>query len=82
LQPGQTFDLGNGEIATRNADGSVTVTCTNGSGGEIATTLSGNGNGVDVNVSASNVDLGGTLVRGGEPQAYAGSHAARTYWDA
>ena len=64
LNPGSTFDLGNGEVATRNTDGSVSVTQTNRQGGEITTTLRDNGQGVDVNSTASNVDLGGALVRG------------------
>jgi hypothetical protein len=64
IQAGQTIDLCNGESATRNQNGSLQVTNVNGFGGTITTTLSLNGNGVDVNVGASNVDLGGTLVSG------------------
>jgi hypothetical protein len=79
LAAGQTISLGNGEIASRAADGSLCVTCNNGNGGAITTTMSENGNGVDVSVSANNVDLGGALVNGGpgavetmsRPQGYA-----------
>lgn len=64
LQPGQSEDLGNGEFVQRNQDGSLVITCNNGTGGNIATTMSSNGTGVNVNASANNVDLGGTLVNG------------------
>ncbi len=67
LQPGQSMDLGDGELATRNADGSLQVTCNNSQGGQITTTMRCNGNGVDVTTSANNVDLGGTLVAGQTP---------------
>jgi hypothetical protein len=60
LQPGQTLQLGN-ETVARDANGSVQVTCNNQNGGQIATTMSSNGPGVDVNVSANNVDLGGAM---------------------
>lgn len=62
LANGQSYDLGNGESVTRNADGSVAVTDNNGMGGNITTTLSENGQGVDVNTQASNADLGGDLL--------------------
>lgn len=63
LQPGQTAQLGGGESVTLNGDGSLTVSDTNASGGQISTTLKTNGNGgVDVNAQASGVDLGGYLV--------------------
>jgi hypothetical protein len=62
LANGQSIDLGNGEVVTRNADGSVAIRDDNGLGGAITTTLSENGQGVDVNVQASNVDLGGDLL--------------------
>lgn len=62
LADGQSYDLGNGETVARNANGSVVVTDNNGMGGTITTTLSRNGQGVDVNAQASNVDLGGDLL--------------------
>lgn len=62
LASGQSIDLGNGEVVTRNADGSVTIRDDNGVGGSIATTLTENGQGVDVNVQANNVDLGGDIL--------------------
>ena len=65
LQPGQSADLGNGEFVQRNQDGSLQVTCNNGQGGNITTTMRQNGSGVDVNSTANNVDLGGALVSGG-----------------
>ena len=64
LQAGETMDLGNGELVTRNGDGSVQVTCDNGNGGAIATTMRQNGQGIDVNATANNVNLGGALVAG------------------
>jgi hypothetical protein len=63
LSPGQTVNLGN-ETVTQNQDGSLQITNTNQNGGQITTTMRQNGNGVDVNVSASNVDLGGAMVNG------------------
>ncbi len=63
LSPGQTVDMGN-ESVTRNQDGSLQVTSTNKNGGQITTTLRSNGPGIDVNVSARNVDLGGAMVQG------------------
>lgn len=64
LQDGATMSLGNGETVSRSNNGTVTVTQTNRDGGSIATTLSDSGPGVDVNVNAQNVDLGGALVNG------------------
>jgi hypothetical protein len=71
LQSGQTAQLDRGEAVTLNADGSLTVTDSNASGGQISTTLRANGNGgVDVKAQASNVDLGGYLVtHADEPDA-------------
>jgi hypothetical protein len=60
---GQTLQLGN-ETVTRNQDGSLQVIARNGTGGSITTTLRSNGNGVDVDFNAQNVDLGGDLVNG------------------
>lgn len=63
LTVGTPADLGSGERATLNADGSLLVEMDNGRGGRIATTLSRNGSGgVDVRNSAQNVNLGGYLV--------------------
>lgn len=62
LADGQSYDLGNGETVTRNSNGSVVVTDNNGMNGSITTTLSSNGQGVDVNTQANNVDLGGDLL--------------------
>jgi hypothetical protein len=64
IAPGQTIDLGNGETVARNSNGSLTIACTTPSGGTITTTMCDKGQGVDVNVDANNVDLGGTLVNG------------------
>jgi hypothetical protein len=61
LIAGQTSTLSNGETATLNNGGSLTVGVSNGQGGSISTTLSYNGNGVDVNATANNIDLGGYL---------------------
>ncbi len=63
LTQGQATSLGANESVTLNADGSLTIAETNAQGGSIDTTLKSNGSGVDVNATASNVDLGGYLVR-------------------
>jgi hypothetical protein len=63
INVGQTIDLGGGETVTRTQNG-LQITANNGMGGQITTTLTANGQGVDVQNSASNVDLGGALVQG------------------
>lgn len=67
---GQVLDLGNGETVARNGDGSLTVEDRSSTGGSIATTLRSNGQGVDVNVRAHDVDLGGDLVGAAAPDFY------------
>lgn len=69
LAPGESVNLGNGEIAARAQNGTLTITNTTPQGGIITTTMAQNGPGVDVNVNASNVDLGGTLAEGGTSPA-------------
>ena len=64
MQTGESVDLGDGEFAQRNADGSLQITCNNGQDGTITTTMTSNGSGVNVNTTANNVDLGGALVNG------------------
>ncbi len=66
LSPGQSMTLGNGESVTCNQSGSLTVLASNGQGGQISTTLTRQGPGVNVGVTAQNVDLGGTLVNGNQ----------------
>jgi hypothetical protein len=63
LTEGRATSLGANESVTLNADGSLAIAETNAQGGSVTTTLKSNGAGVDVNASASNVDLGGYLVR-------------------
>ncbi|HET6276666.1 MAG TPA: hypothetical protein VFE16_12120 [Candidatus Cybelea sp.] len=63
---GETLRLGNGESVTCEENGSLRVTAENGSGGRIETTLTAEGKGVNVDVTAHDVDLGGTLVNGYE----------------
>ena len=65
IAPGQTLQLGNGETVACDPNGSLRVTVQNGAGGQITTTLTARGRGVNVDVSAHNVDLGGALVNGG-----------------
>jgi hypothetical protein len=60
----RTYDLGKGESVRRNADGSLEVRDSNAEGGSIVTTLSLNGQGVDVRTHAQNVELGGDLPGG------------------
>ena len=74
LARGQNLSLP-GEAISWNADGSMQVNVDDGNGGTIATTLSQNGEGVDVRANAQNVDLGGDLVTGatqGPPQRIGG----------
>jgi len=66
IQDGQSFNLGRGESVTRNNDGTLVVSARNAQGGTIATTLHDNGPGVDINVQANNVDLGGYMVNTAE----------------
>lgn len=61
---GQTLALGDGESVTCEANGALRVTAQNGAGGRIETTLSPEGNGVNVDLTAHDVDLGGGLVNG------------------
>ncbi|MGA8575680.1 MAG: hypothetical protein WB609_08375 [Candidatus Cybelea sp.] len=63
---GQTLQLGNGESVTCEENGSLRITAQNGNGGKIETTLTAEGKGVNVDVTAHDVDLGGTLVNGYE----------------
>ena len=64
LSAGQTIQLGNGASVTCSGNGSLSVLAQNGSGGCIQTTLTAQGKGVNVQTSAQNVDLGGSLVAG------------------
>ncbi len=66
IQKGQTLQLGNGESVTYEQNGSLRVNAVNQNGGRIETTLTPDGKGVNVDVSAHDVDLGGTLVNGWE----------------
>jgi hypothetical protein len=61
---GQTVQLGNGESVTCEQNGALRVCATNDMGGRIDTTLTAQGKGVNVDVTAHNVDLGGALVNG------------------
>lgn len=67
IAPGQTLQLGDGETVVANANGSLCITARNGEGGSISTTLSAKGMGVDVDVTAHDVELGGALVTGETP---------------
>jgi hypothetical protein len=75
IAPGQTLQFGNETVAC-NADGSLTITNAAQNGGQITTTMSANDGGVDVNVSASNVNLGGALVDHNAPVI---GHGMRRY---
>jgi hypothetical protein len=66
MAPGTQYNLGHGENVARNQDGSLAITCSNRNGGTITTTMRDNGQGVDVNTSANNVNLGGVLVNGAD----------------
>jgi hypothetical protein len=62
ITAGQTVDLGGGETVTDEGN-SLVVNDTNRYGASITTTMTRNGNGVDVKVDARNADLGGDVVR-------------------
>jgi hypothetical protein len=64
---GETLRIGNGETVVANANGSLCISARNGEGGSIATTLTSRANGVDVDVTAHDVELGGALVNGENP---------------
>lgn len=64
IAPGQTLQLGDGTTVVAGANGSLCITARNGQGGSISTTLTARGNGVDVDVTAHDVELGGALVNG------------------
>ncbi len=64
LADGQSMNLGDGERVSRGNDGTVDIYAHNARGGNIDTTLKQNGSGVDVNVNAHNVRLGGDLAHG------------------
>jgi hypothetical protein len=66
ISRGQTLQLGNGESVTYEENGSLRVSAQNGMGGNIDTTLTPEEKGVNVDVTAHDVDLGGTLVHGYE----------------
>jgi hypothetical protein len=68
IAEGQTIQLGNGASVTCNGNGWLTVNAQSGYGGQIATTLTAQGQGVNVEASAQNVDLGGALVNGNQMQ--------------
>lgn len=67
IAAGQSYDLGDGERVSRLQDGSLTIVDENELGGSITTRLTENGAGVDVNVQAQNVDLGGDLLQDAAP---------------
>jgi hypothetical protein len=62
IASGQTVNLGNGESVTDNGN-SLVVSDQAANGGSMTTTMTQNGSGVDVSVSAQNVSLGGDAVR-------------------
>lgn len=73
IAAGQTLDLGNGASVTCNGNGSLSVLAQNAYGGRIQTTLTAQGQGVNVETSAQNVDLGGALVAGGQQSPIGGA---------
>jgi hypothetical protein len=69
ISSGQTVQLGNGTSVSCNQNGSLTVLAQTADGGQISTSLTAKGQGVDVDVNAQNVDLGGALVNGQQSPA-------------
>jgi hypothetical protein len=72
LSAGQTINIGNGSSVTCNGNGSLSVLAQNQRGGRIETTLTAQGQGVNVETSAQNVDLGGSLVAGNQQSPIGG----------
>jgi hypothetical protein len=68
ISRGQTLQLGDGESVTYDQNGSLRVNAQNAAGGRIETTLNPQAKGVNVDVTAHDVDLGGALVNGYERQ--------------
>ncbi|HEY1977801.1 MAG TPA: hypothetical protein VGG89_14710 [Candidatus Baltobacteraceae bacterium] len=66
IAAGQTLNLGSGASVTCNGNGSLSVLAQNQYGGSIQTTLTAQGQGVNVEANAQNVDLGGSLVAGNQ----------------
>jgi hypothetical protein len=64
IAKGQTLQLGEGESVTYEQNGALHVSAQNGYGGQIQTTLTPAEKGVNVDVTAHDVDLGGALVNG------------------
>jgi len=75
---GQTLQLGDGESVSCLQDGSLRVCAENGMGGRIETTLAAQEKGVNVDVTAHDVDLGGALVNG---YSISGPEPPRVYPD-
>lgn len=67
VAPGQTLNLGDGASVTCDRGGSLRITAQNADGGRLTTTLIAKGEGVDVEVTAHDVDLAGALVNGSKP---------------
>ncbi len=68
LDKGQSLTLSSGATVSEDKNGAVTVDDKNGAG-EMSTTLSYNGHGVDVNFTAHDVALGGYDTTLGQPKA-------------
>ena len=70
IAKGQTVALGDGESVTYEQNGTLRVTALDQNGGRIETALNPEQRGVNVDVTAHDVDLGGSLVRGYERRQY------------
>lgn len=75
---GQTLQLGDGESVSCLQDGSLRICAENGMGGRVETMLTAQGKGVNVDVTAHDVDLGGALVNG---YSISGTEPPRVYPD-
>jgi flagellar basal body rod protein FlgG len=62
LAKGQSTALSGGATVTANQNGSLTISASNAQGGSIATTMSSNGQAVDVSSHAHDIALGGDAV--------------------
>ncbi len=70
LAKGQSATLSGGATVSASENGSLTITASNSHGGSIATTLSSNGQWVDVSSHAHEIALGGDAITHGAQRPY------------
>ena len=70
LAKGQSTALSGGATVTANQNGSLTISASNAQGGSISTTMTSNGQGVDLSSHAHEIELGGDAVTHGAQRPY------------